>query len=212
MHADEACLGNGREPPTPGGCGGLIERPGRLRPGARRPAEPAQAELWAPRPAPADPSAVERFDYFQSAADTTNNRMALRSAIVALDLLAARDGPHEVTFVSDSNYLVLGMREWVPAWRARGWRRKGGPIENLDLWQQLVDAAAAHVVRWSWVRGHAGHPKNEYANALATRAAAGLLDSGGLVPSGFLPWLDRERTRGLGRDYDPDEDLRATAG
>jgi ribonuclease HI len=135
------------------------------------------------------------LDYFLSAPDTTNNRMALTSAIAALDLLAVRSPGCAITFVSDSNYLVLGMREWIPAWRARGWRRKGGAIENLDLWQALVAKAALHSIRWEWVRGHAGHPKNEYANELATRAAAGQLDSGGLVPSGFADWLEHTKLR-----------------
>lgn len=150
------------------------------------------------------PDAVERFDYFLAEPDTTNNRMALRSASAALDLLGARGGPWTITFVSDSTYLVLGMSEWVPAWRARGWRRKGGAIENLDLWQDLVAKAGPHTIGWKWVRGHAGHPKNEYANELATSAAAGRLDSGGLVASGFLTWLDAERRRGRYRSFEPD--------
>lgn len=157
------------------------------------------------------PVAVQRLDYFQSEPDTTNNRMALRSAIATLDFLGVRGGPWTVTFVSDSNYLVQGMTEWVPAWRARGWRRKGGAVENLDLWQELVAKAAAHDVHWQWVRGHAGHPKNEYANELATRAAARLLDSHGLVASGFAGWIAMERKRGRYRGYDPDADWAATS-
>lgn len=154
-----------------------------------------QAELWGVQPAaPVEPPPEGQFDYYACHPDTTNNRMALMSAIAALDLLATTAPGCSITFVSDSNYLILGMREWVPAWRARGWRRKGGPIENLDLWQSLVSRAALHAIRWEWVRGHAGHPKNEYANDLATHAAAGQLDSGGLVPSGFAAWLEG-RTR-----------------
>jgi ribonuclease HI len=149
--------------------------------------------LWTAGPRRFDAPPIERFDYFLAEPDTTNNRMALRSAIAALDLLGA-------------NYLVLGMSAWVPAWRARGWRRKGGAIENLDLWQELVAKAGPHTIEWKWVRGHAGHPKNEYANELATRAAAGLLDSGGLVASGFLAWLAAERRRGRYRTYDPAAD------
>jgi ribonuclease HI len=141
--------------------------------------------------------------------DTTNNRMALRSAIAALELLGPRGGPLEITFVTDSNYVVLGMTRWVPAWRARGWRRKGGAIENLDLWQDLVATAGAYRVAWQWVRGHAGHAKNEYANDLATRAASAQRGSGGLASSGFLDWLATERTKGRYARYDPDADLRA---
>ncbi|OGT94710.1 MAG: hypothetical protein A2083_06515 [Gemmatimonadetes bacterium GWC2_71_9] len=172
VHADEACLGNGMEPPTPGGAGGFVE--------LRR----------------ADRAGVVRRDYFVSEPDTTNNRMALRSAIVALELLGAKGRALHIEFVSDSNYLVQGMSEWVHAWRARGWRRKGGEIENLDLWHELVELAERHDVTWKWVRGHAGHPKNEYANHLAQMAAREQLDSGGLVKSGFAVWLAAEREKG----------------
>jgi ribonuclease HI len=150
---------------------------------------------------------VERLDYYLSEPDTTNNRMALRSAIAALDLVAAR-GPAGLAFVTDSNYIVLGMTQWVPAWRARGWRRKGGAIENLDLWRELVEKAEGRHIAWSWVRGHAGHAKNEYANALATGAAAAQSASAGLAPSGFAAWLESERARGRYLAYDPDADLR----
>ena len=183
VHADEACLGNGQEPPNPGGAGGLVE----VRTGA---------------------GLVARRDYYVAEPDTTNNRMALRSAIVALELLSARGRQLEVRFVSDSQYLVRGMTEWVRGWRARGWRRQRGAIENLDLWRELVDAAERHRVTWSWVRGHAGHAKNEYANHLATSAAAEQRHSGGLVESGLAQWLEAERAAGHYRDYDPDADLR----
>jgi ribonuclease HI len=182
VHADEACLGNGQEPPTPGGAGGLVE----LRIG---------------------PGRVERRDYVLSEPDTTNNRMALRSAIAALRLLSAKDRRLAIRFVSDSSYLVRGMREWVPAWRARGWRRRTGAIENLDLWQQLVAAAERHDVSWTWVRGHAGHPKNEYANHLATSAAAEQPAASALEASAFAAWLAAEQAKGRYRGYDPDADL-----
>lgn len=182
VHADEACLGNGQEPPTPGGAGGLIE----VRAASGR---------------------VERRDYYLCEPDTTNNRMALRSAIAALELLSAKGWRLEVRFVSDSNYVIRGMSAWVPAWQARGWRRKGGAVENLDLWQELVAAAGRHDVRWEWVRGHAGHPKNEYANHLATRAAAEQRGSGGLVESGFAEWLSAEGAKGRYVGYGPDADL-----
>src|SRR2546425_13285691 len=77
------------------------------------------------------------------------------------------------------------MTEWVPDWVRRDWKRKRGPIENLPLWQKLVQAAAGHAVRWRWGEGHAGHAKNEYANDLAMRAAQRQQRSNGLVPSGF---------------------------
>jgi ribonuclease HI len=183
VHADEACLGNGQERPTPGGAGGLVE----TRNGAGQ---------------------VERRDYFLADSDTTNNRMALRSAISALELLSAGGHRLDVRFTSDSTYLIQGMREWVSAWRARGWRRKAGAIENLDLWQELVAAAERHNVIWLWVRGHAGHAKNEFANYLATRAAAAQHQSDGMVPSEFSSWLDAQRAKGKFPGYDPDADVR----
>jgi len=217
IHADEACLGNGQERPTPGGCGGLVEiwTGGRTDAPTHRRTD-AQSDLFVgpsaelPRvTAPATALGIERYDYFLSEPDTTNNRMALRSAIVALDLLRLRGGSFEITFVSDSNYVVLGMTEWVPAWRARGWRRRGGAIENLDLWQDLVAKAGTHRIAWQWVRGHAGHAKNEYANDLATRAASDQSASGGLAASAFLAWLAGERTKGRYARYDPDTDVTA---
>lgn len=173
VHADEACLRNGMEPPNPGGAGGLVE--------VRR------------------ASSAERRDYFIAEPDTTNNRMALRSAITALELLTAKGRAITVDFVSDSNYLIKGMREWAPAWRRQGWKRKQGgrlvEVANLELWQRLVELADPLTIRWRWVRGHAGHPQNEYANFLATRAARDQKSSGGLVPSGFTQW---QQARGLG--------------
>jgi ribonuclease HI len=107
--------------------------------------------------------------------------------------------------VSDSQYLVRGMREWVPGWSVRGWRRKEGPIENLELWQQLVASSRLHDVQWTWVRGHKGHAKNEYANDLAVKAAKEQMASDGVVPSGFPEWLEAKRVKGLYQGYDPDE-------
>ena len=96
------------------------------------------------------------------------------------------------------------MRDWMPGWAARGWRRKGGPIENLELWQELAAAARLHDVQWTWVRGHRGHPKNEYANDLAIGAARHGRNSDGAVESGFDEWLAAKQARGLYAGYDPD--------
>lgn len=178
VHLDESCLGNGQEGATPGGAGGLIET--------------------------ATASGVQRRDFFLHAADTTNNRMALAGAIAALALLSGKGRRLRVLMVSDSEYLVKGMREWVPAWKARNWTRKGGPIENLPLWQQLVASAGKHEVQWTWVRGHQGHAKNEYANDLAVRAATDQRTSDGAVESGFPAWLDEKRAKGQYLEYDPD--------
>ena len=107
--------------------------------------------------------------------------------------------------VSDSQDLVKGMREWVPGWEARGWKRKEGPIENLELWKELRASSRLHDVQWTWVRGHGGHAKNEYANDLAVKAAREQVTSEGIVPSGFDDWLEAKRAKGLYLDYDPDE-------
>jgi ribonuclease HI len=178
LHLDESCLGNGREGATPGGAGGLIE----ARAGG----------------------GVQRRDFYIHAPDTTNNRMALAGAIAALQLLAGKGRRLRALLVSDSEYLIKGMREWVPGWMARGWTRKGGAIENLELWRVLVDSARRHEVQWTWVRGHKGHPKNEYANDLAVKAATEQITSHGAVESGFPAWLETRQARGLFEGYDPD--------
>lgn len=178
IHLDESCLGNGRDGRTPGGAGGLIE------------VRTAQG--------------VQRRDFYLHAPDTTNNRMALSGAIAALQLLARKGKRLRVLIVSDSEYLVKGMREWVPAWIERNWRRKGGAIENLPLWRALVESARQHDVQWTWVRGHRGHAKNEYANDLAIAAATEQKTSNGAEPSGMLEWLAAKRERGLYDAYDPD--------
>lgn len=172
IYADESCLGNGRATDNPGGAGGLIE-------------------LLHPRT-----GALTRRDYWLSEPATTNNRMALRSAIEGLGLISAKGERFLVQFTSDSRYLIDGMTSWVHDWVRRDWRRKSGPIENLELWQELVEAARPHRIAWRWVRGHNGHPQNEYANELATRAAAEQSNSGGAVTSGFETWMARERERG----------------
>ncbi len=184
LHLDESCLGNGREGENPGGGGGLVEA--RTRSGR-----------------------IQRRDFYISAPATTNNRMALAGATEALRLLAGKGARLRVLIVSDSQYLVKGMREWVSGWAARGWRRKDGPIENVELWQELVASARLHDVQWSWVRGHRGHPKNEYANDLAVLAAREQRASAGLVESGFDEWLAGKMARGLFVDYDRDADFAA---
>ena len=180
LHLDESCLGNGREGENPGGGGALIEA--RSRNGR-----------------------IQRRDVYLSAPATTNNRMALASAALALELLAKKGARLQVLMVSDSQYLVRGMREWVPGWVSRGWRRKEGPIENLALWQELLAASRRHHVQWTWVRGHKGHGKNEYANDLAVKAAKEQINSDGIAASGFDDWLAAKRAKGFYLDYDPDE-------
>ena len=130
--------------------------------------------------------------------------MALAGAIGVLQLLAGKGARLRVLLVSDSEYLVRGVREWMPGWMGRGWKRKGGAVENLELWRALEQSLALHDAQLAWVRGHNGHPKNEYANDLAMRAAKRQETSPGVVPSEFEDWLASKRAAGQYLDYDPD--------
>ena len=97
--------------------------------------------------------------------DTTNNRMELMAAIAALEALKR---PCTVELYTDSQYLRQGISEWLAGWKARGWRTASkAPVKNEDLWRRLDAARARHDVKWLWVKGHAGHPLNERADALA---------------------------------------------
>ncbi|HEY3515830.1 MAG TPA: ribonuclease HI [Gammaproteobacteria bacterium] len=96
---------------------------------------------------------------------TTNNRMELKAAIEALTALKK---PCRVALYTDSNYVRSGITEWLPAWRARGWRTADKkPVKNQDLWEALSALAARHEVSWHWIKGHSGHPENERADELA---------------------------------------------
>jgi ribonuclease HI len=162
IYADESCLGNGREGSNPGGAAGVIEY------------------------VSTETGNLARWDYWSSEPGTTNNRMALRSVIDAFRGISRKGVRFRVTFTSDSQYLVKGMSEWVFGWMSRGWRKKDGPILNLEMWQEAVEA----------VRGHEGHPQNEYVNYLAVRAAREQTQSDGIVSSKFDEWLASERERG----------------
>jgi ribonuclease HI len=106
-------------------------------------------------------------------AETTNNRMELTAAIRALEALRR---PCEVDLYTDSQYLRLGITQWMQGWKKNGWKTSGKkPVKNQDLWQALEAAAARHEVRWHWVKGHSGHPENERADALANEAIDELL-------------------------------------
>ncbi len=169
IYADESCIGNGRDGNNPGGGGGLIEW---LHPKSNE---------------------VTRCDYWISEPATTNNRMALRSVIEAFREISRRSNSYRVLFTSDSKYIVEGMNSWVGSWIERGWKRKGGAIENLELWKEAVASVSQHEVQWRWVRGHNGQPQNEYANFLATRAAAEQSNSGGLRQSEFDSWVAQQK-------------------
>ncbi len=101
---------------------------------------------------------------------TTNNRMELMAAIRSLQALKR---PCEVTLYTDSTYVRDGISKWIHGWQRNGWRTADKkPVKNADLWQELLQAASTHQVRWQWVKGHAGHPGNERADRLACDAAA----------------------------------------
>jgi len=106
-------------------------------------------------------------ELFGGEALTTNNRMELTAVIRAL---AALERPMRVELYTDSQYVQKGITEWLSGWKRRGWKtadRK--PVRNEDLWRELEAQIARHDVHWHWVRGHAGHPENERADALANR-------------------------------------------
>ena len=99
---------------------------------------------------------------------TTNNRMELTAAIMAMEALRE---PCEVTLCTDSQYLKNGITEWLPGWIRRGWKTTARkPVKNQDLWQRLHTACQRHEIRWRWVRGHAGDPANQRVDRLATAA------------------------------------------
>ncbi|MFA5581447.1 MAG: ribonuclease HI [Paracoccaceae bacterium] len=101
---------------------------------------------------------------------TTNNRMELLAAISALEILGR---PSQITIVTDSAYVKNGVGQWIHGWKRNGWRTADKkPVKNVDLWQRLDAAQAAHQVTWQWVRGHAGHPENERADELARAGMA----------------------------------------
>jgi ribonuclease HI len=101
---------------------------------------------------------------------TTNNRMELLAAINALETLS-RDS--DITIVTDSAYVKNGITEWMTGWKRNGWKTSTKkPVKNEDLWRRLDAAQARHRVRWEWIKGHAGHPENERADALARAGMA----------------------------------------
>lgn len=104
-------------------------------------------------------------------AETTNNRMELMAAIRALEALKR---PCPVKIVTDSQYVMKGITEWMDDWKARGWRTAGKkPVKNRELWERLDGQIQRHDVSWQWVRGHTGHEGNERADLLAREAIPG---------------------------------------
>jgi ribonuclease HI len=175
VYADESCLGNGRDGDNAGGAGGLVEWK-----------SPATGQ-------------IVRWDYWVSEPATTNNRMALRSVIEAFRGISARNKRFAVVFTTDSRYIVDGMTSWVHGWARQGWKRKSGPIENLELWKEALSALGSPHCEWRSVRGHNGQPPHAYVNYLATRAAAAQDSSGGLIASGFDSWMAENTGTGVTR-------------
>ena len=146
------------------------------------PARREVVEIWTdggckPNPGPGGWAAILRFRGVErelSGAEpaTTNNRMELTAAMMALEALKR---PCRVVLHTDSEYLKNGVTRWHAGWVRRNWRNAAGdPVANMDLWRRVLDAAAAHQIEWRWVRGHSGDPMNERADALATEAREAL--------------------------------------
>lgn len=136
-----------------------------------------------PNPGPAGWGAVildratgERREISGGSPRSTNNRMELTAAIRALEALPEGS---EAAVHTDSIYLKKGITQWLPGWIARGWRRKGGELRNVDLWRELAELTGTRRVSWHWLKGHAGHQHNERADELATAEIRALKRAGG---------------------------------
>jgi len=141
-----------------------------------------RVEAWTdggckPNPGPGGWGAILRWNGHEkeiSGAEsaTTNNRMELTAAIAVLEALKR---PSRIVIHTDSQYVKNGVTRWVTGWVRNNWRNAAkDPVANMDLWKQLLEAQKRHEVEWTWVRGHAGDPMNERADALATAAREGL--------------------------------------
>ncbi|GAB4398437.1 MAG: ribonuclease HI [Rhodoferax sp.] len=116
-------------------------------------------------------------ELYGGARQTTNNRMEIQAVIEALRALKR---PCQVRLHVDSQYVLKGVTEWLPGWKARGWTTASrAPVKNLDLWQQLDDLlqTGGHRIEWRWVRGHRGDPGNERADELANLGVASVLQN-----------------------------------
>jgi ribonuclease HI len=126
-------------------------------------------------PGPGGWGAILRYGKHEKAisggeSNTTNNRMELRAALEALRALTE---PCRVVLYTDSEYLKKGITLWMPNWKRRNWRRKGGKLANVDLWMKLDEEIERHEVRWRWVKGHTGNTYNERVDKLAREAIPG---------------------------------------
>ena len=143
------------------------------------PAEPARpaVDMWSDGACKGNPgpggwgvwmrSGVHERELFGGDPATTNNRMELQAVIEGLGALK---GPSDVTLHVDSQYVMNGVNKWIAGWKRNGWRTSDKkPVKNQELWQALDAAVARHTVHWVWVKGHAGDPGNERADALANK-------------------------------------------
>ena len=132
-------------------------------------------------PGPGGWGALLRYDGTErelsgAASETTNNRMELMAAIMALQTLKR---PCQVRLTTDSSYVKDGIMDWVAAWKRKGWRTAAKkPVKNRDLWERLDALAGRHKIEWRWVKGHSGHAENERVDALANEAIDQLLAGG----------------------------------
>lgn len=116
------------------------------------------------------PASGRQVEQSGGAAETTNNRMEMQAVISGLEMLKHRS---EVELVTDSEYVAKGCQSWLKGWKSRGWKTSDKkPVKNIDLWQRLDELLPLHKVRYTVVRGHAGHPENERCDELAVAAAA----------------------------------------
>ena len=108
-------------------------------------------------------------EFYGSSIETTNQRMELTAAIVALKTLKEKN-EKSITIFTDSKYDINGITSWVKNWQKNGWKNsKGKIVENLDLWQELYNLSKTSTVCWEWVKGHVGHQGNEKADELAVK-------------------------------------------
>jgi ribonuclease HI len=107
---------------------------------------------------------------------STNNRMELMAAIMAAGGIREAETP--AIIMTDSNYVFRGITEWLPGWKAQGWRGSDGAVKNQELWERLEEACEGKTIHWLWVKGHSGHALNEIANTLANNAARGKYRNG----------------------------------
>jgi ribonuclease HI len=128
-----------------------------------------------PNPGPGGWAAIivdgdHKMELSGSESHSTNNRMELTAAIEAIRTI---EPSITLKIFTDSQYLQKGVTEWMKNWKSRNWKRKGGELANIDLWQCLSREIDTRKITWKWIKGHNGHPYNERADQLARRQILG---------------------------------------